>query len=148
MFSSTPFASPKVLEHLGPSRLKEVHFQLKQNIQFKGWKSIKILFSLHSHPGLSDPRVHLSLNWELEELGTSCGVEKTPLWVILAVSKAQSLGLMESLLNRSCSCSNKPHFSLKWHKLPFALCGWELEPLSALLCEKLHWADTGCWALG
>lgn len=113
-------------------------FSAKKTIQFKGWKSIKILFSLHSHPGLSDPRVHLSLNWELEELGTSCGVKKTPLWVILAVSKAQSLGLMESLLNRSCSCSNKPHFSLKWHKLPFALCGWELEPLSALLCEKLH----------
>lgn len=69
-------------------------FSAKKNVQFKEWESIKILFSLHSHPGLSDPRVHLSLSWELEELGASCGVEKIPLWVTLALNKDQSLGLM------------------------------------------------------
>lgn len=137
------FCLSKCFGASGPQKAQRGSFSAEKNVQFKGWKSIKILFSLHSHPGLSDPRVHLSLDWELAELGTSCGVEKIPLWVIPALSKAQPLGLMESLQNRTRSCSNNPHFSLKWHKLPFALCGWELEPLSALLWEKLGWADIG-----
>lgn len=75
-------------------------------------------------PGVSDPRVHLSLSWELEELGTSCGVEKIPLWVTLALNKDQSLGLMESLLSRTCSFSKTPFFS---EMAPTAFCTLWLE---------------------